>query len=73
MKGLLIGTFFSIKGVFQLIGTTAVLIPFTSWDYYDITFPNCGFVYYLVNIIVAIIGLVAYTWGCQEIPVWSER
>ena len=61
MKGLLIGTFFTIKGVFQLTSVSVILIPFTVWKF-ETSFPSCGFVYYLVNIVVAVIGLVAYTW-----------
>ena len=61
MKGLLIGTFFTIKGMFQLISELIILIPFTIWKSKP-SFPSCGFVYYLVNILVALIGLVAYTW-----------
>ena len=34
---------------------------FTTWKF-ETSFPSCSFVYYLVNITVAIIGLVAYTW-----------
>ena len=60
MKGLLIGTFFAIKGVFQLIGATAILIPFISWDL-ETSFPSCGFVYYVINTLVILIGLVAYS------------
>ena len=30
MKGLLIGTFFTVKGVFQLIGVLIILVPFTT-------------------------------------------
>ena len=30
MKGLLIGTFFAIKGVFQLLGIVMIFAPFTS-------------------------------------------
>ena len=65
MKGLLIGTFFAVKGVFQLIGVMIILVPFTTWKY-KISFPSCGFVYYLVNIVVAVIGLVAYTWVARS-------
>ena len=60
MKGLLIGTFLAIKGVFQLIGATAIMIPFILWDY-ETFFPSCGFVYYLVNILIILIGLFAYS------------
>ena len=65
MKGLLIGTFFLIKGVFQFLGITVVLIPFISWDF-NTFFPSCGFVYYLVNILVGLFGLVAYTWVARR-------
>ena len=65
MKGLLIGTFFTVKGVFQFLGITAILIPFISWSF-NTSFPSCGFVYYLVNILVALIGLVAYTWVARR-------
>ena len=65
MKGLLIGTFFTIKGVFQLIGVTIILVPFTTWKF-DTSFPSCGFVYYLINIVVAVIGLAAYTWVARS-------
>ena len=65
MKGLLIGTFFLIKGLFQFLGIMVVLIPFTWWGF-NTSFPSCGFAYYLVNIIVAIIGLVAYTWVARR-------
>ena len=65
MKGLFIGTFFLIKGLFQLLGITIVSSPFASWDF-NTPFPSCGFVYYLVNILVALIGLVAYTWVARS-------
>ena len=65
MKGLLIGTFFLIKGLFQFLGITAVLFPFTWWGF-ETSFPSCGFVYYLINIVVAVIGLVAYSWVARR-------
>ena len=65
MKGLLIGTLFTVKGVFQFIGATAISIPFISWKF-STSFPSCGFVYYLVNILVALIGLVTYTWVARR-------
>ena len=60
MKGLLIGTFFAIKGVFKLLGVLTVYLPFISWSS-DSSFPSCGFIYYLINIAVALTGIVAYT------------
>ena len=65
MKGLLIGTFYTVKGVFQLISVLVILVPFTTWRF-ETSLPSCGFVYYLVNIIVAVIGLVAYTWVARR-------
>ena len=65
MKGLLIGTFFTVKGLFHLIGATIPFIPFTTWKF-KTSFPSCGFVYYLVNIIIAVIGLIAYTWVARR-------
>ena len=59
MKGLLIGTFFTVKGVFQLIGVLIILVPFTTWKF-EVPFPSCGFVYYLINILIIFVGLFAY-------------
>jgi peptide/histidine transporter 3/4 len=62
MKGLVIGTFFAIKGVFQLLGVVITYLPFgIGWKNIVLSFPSCGFVYYLINAIIALIGIVAYT------------
>ena len=61
MKGLVIGTFFAIKGVFQLLGVLLTYLPFAVGWNTALIFPSCGFVYYLINAIIAIIGIVAYT------------
>ena len=62
MKGLVIGTFFAIKGVFQLLGVVIIYLPFgIGWRNTLHSFPGCGFVYYLINAIIALIGIVAYT------------
>ena len=60
MKGLVVGTFFAIKGIFQLLSILIVFAPFIAWNI-TATFPSCGFVYYLINAIIALIGIVAYT------------
>ena len=60
MKGLLIGTFFAIKGFFNLFGALLTFLPFTKWSPGS-SFPTCGFLYYLINVIVGISGLVVYT------------
>ena len=62
MKGLVIGTFFAIKGIFQLLGVVIIYLPFAlGWRNTLRSFPSCGFVYYLINAIIALIGIVAYT------------
>jgi peptide/histidine transporter 3/4 len=57
MKGLIIGTFFAIKGIFQLIGALIVL-PFSTM--YTTVHPSCGSAYYLVTVLISLIGLVVY-------------
>ena len=60
MKGLLIGTFFAIKGVFQLIGVVAVFTPVVALCTSKTQFPTCGFIYYLINVAIALIGIIAF-------------
>ena len=56
MKGVLIGIFFAVKGLFQLIGVLGILLPFSFWQ----TSPRAGLVYFLVNIVISIVGVVAF-------------
>ncbi len=56
MKGFLIGIFFAIKGLFQLIGVLGILLPFRFW--WDS--PRAGLVYFLVNIVISVAGVVAF-------------
>ena len=56
MKGVLIGILFAVKGLFQLIGVLGILLPFSFWQ----TFPRAGLVYFLVNIVISVIGVVAF-------------
>ena len=56
MKGLVIGTFFAIKGVSQLLGVVIIYAPLAfGWNIVH-TFPSCVFVYYLINAIIALLG-----------------
>ena len=57
MKGVLIGIFFAIKGLFHLIGVLGILLPFSFWQ----TSPRAGLVYFLVNIVISVVGVVAFT------------
>jgi uncharacterized membrane protein len=59
MKGLLVGVFFAIKGLFQFISAIAV-VPFaipSIWNGVN-SVTNCGFGYYLFTMVVGFIGLV---------------
>ena len=60
MKGLIIGIFYAIKGVSQLIAAMVIFVPFYMYRL-KTNLPSCGFVYYLVNVVIALTGLVAYT------------
>ena len=74
MKGLLIGLVYAIKGLFQLIAAL-VTIPFmiapkwTNWisfQYYEATFPSCGFYYYLMGLVVGVPSLLVYVWVARK-------
>ena len=65
MKGLVIGTFFAIRGAFQLLGVSIILFPFLGWSLSS-PFPSCGFVYNLVCMIVTLCGMVAYIWIAKQ-------
>ena len=65
MKGLLIGVFYAIRGIFQLLGALLFMFPFLGWRTSS-SFPSCGFAYHLINIIVALIGIAAYTWTASR-------
>ena len=59
MKGLLIGTFFAIKGFFQSFGALVLYTPINRFCF-EGDFPLCGFIYYALIIVVLLIGIVAY-------------
>ena len=62
MKGLLVGVFFAIKGLFQFI-SAVVVVPFAIPKFWNGINPvtNCAFGYYLFTIVVALIGLVVFS------------
>ena len=66
MKGLLIGTFFAIKGVFQLLGVLATYVPITTWCTSHYKIPVCGFIYYLINIVIALTGIIAFIFVARK-------
>ena len=65
MKGLMFGTFFAIRGVFQLLGALMFIFPFLGWNTLT-AFPSCGFVYFLINMIAALFGIIAYIWVSRK-------
>ena len=65
MKGLLIGTFYAIRGIFQLLGVLLFIFPFLGWRSSS-SFPSCGFVYYLIIILISIFGLILFAWMSKK-------
>ena len=65
MKGLMFGAFFAIRGIFQLLGALIFIFPFLGWNT-SIAFPSCGFVYFLINMITALFGIIAYIWVARK-------
>ena len=66
MKGLVIGTFFAIRGTFQLLGILLILLPFLGWKSSS-SFPSqCGFVYNLISMIVTFFGMATYIWVAKR-------
>ena len=57
MKGLLIGAFFAINGLFHLLSVLGIFLPFTFWRH---QFPSCSFGYYLTNIVLYLVGIVIF-------------
>ena len=66
MKGLLIGTYFAIKGVFQLLGVLAIYTPIGLLCNIQGKFPVCGFIYYLINIVIALSGIIAFMFVARK-------
>ena len=73
MKGLLVGVFFTIKGLFQFISATSVVsfaVPNIWNDINSVTY--CGFGYYLFTITVGLIGLMHMVFSTVTV-VWSYK
>ena len=64
MKGLLIGVFFAIQGIFQLISTIVLFLFSTNtiWVRKHVTaVTNCGFGYFLFTCVAALVGLILFS------------
>ena len=57
MKGFLIGLSVSLSGVFTLVATIVTYL----FSLVHLSFPDCGFIYYLTNIVLGLISLLVYT------------
>ena len=57
-----LGIFFAVKGLFHLIGVLGILLPFSFWW----TSPRAGLVYFLVNIVISVVGVVAFTTAAKR-------
>ena len=58
MKGLLIGLSFAIKGIFQVIAALIILPKIYRSAQHS--YPSCGMYYYMVNIVLGIIGFLIF-------------
>ena len=72
MKGLLVGVFFAIKGLFQFLNTI-VIIPLSlkqPWasremlEHPPVT--NCGFVYLVLTSVTGLIGLILFSLAAKR-------
>ena len=78
MKGLIIGVFFAIRGLFQFLNFI-VIIPFSlkhPWTSGDILehppVTNCGFVYLLFTCVVRGMGLFCFQWQPRSTNIGEE-
>ena len=61
MRGMLIGVYYSFRGLFNLLGGCVLLIvTFSYQNSPDLENPPCGGIYYSLITVCAIIGLVVY-------------
>ena len=72
MKGLLIGLFFAIRGLFQFLNSI-ITVPFSlnhPWASGEILehppVTNCGFVYFLFTCVVGLIGLILFSVAAKK-------
>ena len=58
MKGMLIGLFFAIRGIFY--GISGIILLQSLFSFIHQSFPSCGMYYYLMNIGVGVIGFLIF-------------
>ena len=57
MKGLLLGTFYALRGIFVLLGCSSIYIFTTKYFEHSSLFSDCGFIFYGVNICLGFVFL----------------
>ena len=62
MKGLFVGLLYAIRGFFQVIG--AALTPLVQVQISSL--PTCGFLYYIMNIVMGVIGFIVFVWVARK-------
>lgn len=60
MQGMLIGTYYCVRGVFGFVASTIILGFTLGYWLHPSTQPSCGILYYGLTIVLATIGLFAY-------------
>ena len=60
MGGILVCSFFVIKGCFQLLGVLVIFAPFAAQWSLPYVFPSCSFVYYLISVVLLLVGIMIF-------------
>ena len=63
MKGLLIGMFYTIRGFYQVLAAL-VMLPYSYLGAH--MYPSCGFYFYLMNIVIGLVGVLVYVWVAKR-------
>ena len=63
MKGLLIGVFYAIRGLYQVLGALLML----PYNYLGAHMnPSCGFYFYLMNLVIGLVAVLVYVWVAKR-------
>ena len=60
IRGILVCSFFAIKGCFQLLGVLVIFAPFAAQWSSPYIFPSRGFVYYLISVVLLLTGIMIF-------------
>ncbi len=67
MKGFLLGMFFATRGIWEMLAAITML-PFAMNAYSANLprFPSCGMVFYMVTVVMGVVGLIVYTYFAKR-------